>query len=96
MKIDVFDIEALIAHHRLREAVPRLRKVVADMAAMADGNVASYNEGTAIFLKGLPADSFRTPVVDRLLRAYVHRFQRDVVLAGQYRRASVRAALFGA
>ena len=94
MKLDIFNVEALSEHCHLRRRVPQLKQVVAKMAAASDGDVGIYDEGTALFLKELPPDN-RTPVGDRLLRAYIHHFRRDVILTGQYRRASVKAALFG-
>jgi hypothetical protein len=96
-RINIFDIDALIAHYRLRETVPRLRKVVADMAAMADGDVAAFDEATERFMAGRP-DHFHKQAIDRLLRLWFLRDRREVVRRGDEKRyieAAARRALLG-
>jgi hypothetical protein len=94
-KMDIFDIDGMIEHHRLRQWLPRFRKIVADMAGMADGDVAAFDEATDVFMKGRPGD-FHKEAVDRLFRAWFRHYRREVVRRGdekRYLEAAARRAL---
>jgi hypothetical protein len=83
--MNIFDIDDMIEHHRLRERLPKFRKIVADMANMADGDVAAFDEATEGFMKGRPGD-FHKAAVDRLFRLWFRHYRREVVRRGDEKR----------
>jgi hypothetical protein len=76
---------------RMRLCVPAFRKVVADMAKMANGDFAAFDEATKQFMAGRE-DHARKPAIDRLLRLWFRHHRREVVRRGDEKRYIEAAA----
>jgi hypothetical protein len=91
VRIDIFDVDGMIAHHHIRQCVPGFRKAVATMADMADGDITAFDEGTVGFMAGRP-DHFHQKAIDRLLRLWFRHYRREVVRRGDENRYLTQAA----
>jgi hypothetical protein len=62
-KMNIYDIDGMIARHPIRQCIPGFRKVVADMANMADGEVAAFDDAIERFMTGR-LDLFHKKAID--------------------------------